>query len=255
MLILLSTTGQQPKRKALISGGSGIIKILSLMHMGFHPPYCRGTVMTDEKFLEFWGNFLLSAARGKKQADDIGTWTRQYFKNMNQIMTASQKGFSDLSEFSVMFRKFYGLDQIPEQSTEYESTMRKSTSDFQKSLNDYLGMMGMVSKAEHLALVGKYEKLKEKCENQEETIKHLRMILNAKGMVQGQGEAVKGLQDIVKDQTELFRNMIAGYGQQAGKEKLPDKTVPDQQQTEPKENAKKGEKKDDRHKKCNETDG
>jgi SMC interacting uncharacterized protein involved in chromosome segregation len=209
--------------------------------------------MTDEKFLEFWGNFLLSAARGKKQADDIGTWTRQYFKNMNQIMAASQKSFSDLSEFSVMFRKFYGLDQIPEQSKEYESKMKTSASDFQKSLNDYLGMMGMVSKAEHLALVGKYEKLKEKCESQEETIRHLRMLLNAKGMAQG--DAVKGLQDIVKDQTELFRNMMAGFGQQAVKENISDKTGPGQHQTEPKEKVKKGEKKDDRHQACNETDG
>ncbi|OQX25610.1 MAG: hypothetical protein BWK80_14665 [Desulfobacteraceae bacterium IS3] len=209
--------------------------------------------MTDEKFLEFWGNFLLSAARGKKQAEDVGTWTRQYFKSMNQIMTASQKGFSDLNEFSVMFRKFYGLDKIPEQSPEYESRMKTSASDFQKSLNDYLGMMGMVSKAEHLALVRKYEKLKEKCADQEETVRHLRMLLDTKGTVQG--ETVRTLQDIMKDQTELFRNMVAGIGQQSGKENPPDKTDPNHQQIVLKENTKKGEKEDDRHKTCNQTDG
>ncbi len=208
--------------------------------------------MTDEKFLEFWGNFLLSAARGKKQAEDVGTWTRQYFKSMNQIMAASQKGFSDLNEFSVMFRKFYGLDHIPEQSPEYESRMKTSASDFQKSLNDYLGMMGMVSKAEHVALVRKYEKLKEKCADQEETVRHLRMLLDTKGTVQG--EAVRTLQDIMKDQTELFRNMMAGIGQQTGKENPPDKTGPGQQIVL-KENTKKGEKEDDRHKTCNQTDG
>lgn len=209
--------------------------------------------MTDEKFLEFWGNFLLSAARGKKQAEDVGTWTRQYFKSMNQIVATSQKGFSDLSEFSVMFRKFYGLDQIPEQSPEYESRMKTSASDFQKSLNDYLGMMGMVSKAEHLALVRKYEKLKEKCADQEETVRHLRMLLDTKGTAQG--EAVRTLQDIMKDQTELFRNMMTGVGQQTGKEDPPDKTGPDHQQIVLKENTKKGEKEDDRHKTCNQTDG
>lgn len=205
--------------------------------------------MTDEKFLEFWGNFLLNAARGKKQAEDMGTWTRQYFKSMNQMMESTQKGFSDLNEFSAMFRKFYGLDQIPEQSAEYENKMKKSASDFQKSLNDCLGMMGMVSKAEHLALIEKYEKLKAKSEDQEESIKHLRMLLDAKGVAQG--DAVRNLNNIMKDQTELFRNLMTGFGQ-IGK-------VSDQNDTNhktgPEDHVKKGEIEDDRHQTCNQTDG
>lgn len=163
----------------------------------------------DEKFLEFWGNLMLSAARGKRQSDDISNWIQKSFGSFGDL--TAQQSVPGFEELATMFRKFYGLDQLPERSAEYQNMAKKASEDFQNSFNDYLGMMGMVSRKDHLPLVEKYEKLKEKCADQEETIKHLRMLLQAKE--EGHGNAIRNLQDITKDQTQLFQKMMLGFGQ------------------------------------------
>jgi hypothetical protein len=145
----------------------------------------------DENFLEFWGNFLLSAARKKKQVDDVTAWM--------------QKGFTGFEEMTAMFRKFYGLDQMSEQSADYKKMTEKAMQDFQQSFREYMGALDFVPRREHLNLVEKYENLKEKCSAQEETIRHLKMLLNAKGIDQ--------FQHLIKDQGELFQNMIKSFGQ------------------------------------------
>ena len=48
----------------------------------------------DRHFLEFWGNFLVNAAKEQKRLEDLSNWMQQGFKF---------KGFDDLTE---MFRKF-----------------------------------------------------------------------------------------------------------------------------------------------------
>jgi hypothetical protein len=67
--------------------------------------------------------------------------------------------------------------------------------------------MGVVPKDEHLALVKKYEELKEKVTAQEETIEHLRMLLEAK-KVETQGELVQGFQEIIEKQSEQFQETM-----------------------------------------------
>ncbi|MDM8525385.1 hypothetical protein QUF80_18620 [Desulfococcaceae bacterium HSG8] len=143
----------------------------------------------DENFLEFWGNFLISTARKKKQADDMTAWM--------------QKASTGFDELMPMFRKFYGLEQLSEQSEDYKNMTEKAMLDFQGTFKEYMGALDFVPKREHLALVSKYETLKEKCADQEETIKHLRMLLNAKGAEQ--------VQDIMREQGELFQGMVEGF--------------------------------------------
>jgi NCAIR mutase (PurE)-related protein len=86
-------------------------------------------------------------------------------------------------------------------------TWKKASENFQKSFKDYLNLMGVVSKDEHLALVRKYEELKEKLGAQEETIKHLRMLLEEK-KVDTQGELVQGFQEIIEKQSEQFQETM-----------------------------------------------
>ncbi len=69
--------------------------------------------------------------------------------------------------------------------------------------------MGVVPKDEHLTLIKKYEALKEKVAAQEETIKHLRMLLEEKGT--GQGDMIRGFQDLVKKQTEQFQELMKDF--------------------------------------------
>ena len=76
---------------------------------------------------------------------------------------------------------------------------------------NYLYLVGVVSKGEHLALVKKYEELKEKVVVQEETIKHLRMLLEEK-KVETQGELVQEFQEIIEKQSEQFQETMETLG-------------------------------------------
>jgi hypothetical protein len=175
-----------------------------------------GGMAMDEKFLEFWGNLLINAARSKKQTDDVNHWMQKTLEQFREWT-----GFPvtrAVDDMWAMFRKFYGFEHLPERSTEYQAMFKKASEDFQKSFADYQSMMGMVSKREHLALVERYEKLKETCADQEETINHLKLLLkNVKDQEEGEN-AVRNLQKIMKDQTDLFQKMMTGFTQTYAKE-------------------------------------
>jgi hypothetical protein len=146
----------------------------------------------DSHFLEFWGNYLTNAAKGQKQLEDMAGWMGQGLRGFEYLTT--------------LFRKTYGLDRIPEDSPDYLKTWKKAEQDFRTSFKDYLSYFGVVPGEEHLALVKKYEELKEKAAAQEETIRHLRLLLSQK-MVD-QGEAFKGFQDVAKEQAAQFQDMM-----------------------------------------------
>jgi len=168
----------------------------------------------DEKFLELWGNMLINAARGKKQSKDFFNWLQTGFPGVmgeNRNRTAD----TGLEDLNAAFKQIYGLNKLSEQSDEYKKLSDKALKDFKQSYKDYLTMMGFVSSEEHLALVEKYEKLKTRSRDQEETIKHQQMLLNAKGAADA-SEMMSPLQDMVKKQGEVFQHMMEDFGQYFG---------------------------------------
>ena len=151
----------------------------------------------DPHFLEFWGNFLVNASKEQRRLKDLYEWMQQGFN-----------GFDDLTE---MFRKFYGLDHMEKDTPAYLETMKKASENFLESFKDYLDLMGMVPKDKHLALVQKYEALKEKVADQEETIKNLQLLLEEK-RAESQGELVQGFQDLIEKQSKQFQKTMETFG-------------------------------------------
>jgi len=151
----------------------------------------------DKHFLEFWGNFLINSAKEQKRMEDLTKWMQQGFK-----------GFNDLTE---MFKKFYGLEQMEKDSPAYMDTWEKASENFLNSYKDYLNLMGMVSKDEHLTLSKKYEELKEKAAAQEETIHHLRLLLKEK-KTESQEELVQGFQNLIEKQSKQFQETMETLG-------------------------------------------
>ena len=151
----------------------------------------------DRHFLEFWGNFLINAAKGQKQLEGMSKWMEQ--------------GFEGFDELTTMFRKFYGLEDMEKNTPAYMETWKKASENFHKSYKDYLRMMGVVPKDEHLELVRKYEEIKKKVAAHEETIKHLRMLLEEK-KAETQGEFVKGFREILEKQSEQFQETMETLG-------------------------------------------
>ena len=122
----------------------------------------------NRHFLEFWGKALLQAAQSQKQLEDLAKWC--------------QRGFLGFQDYTQLFKATYGLDEMAESSPDYFTLWKKSEDDFRESFKEYLNLLGMVPREEYAALARKYEELKEKVAEQEETIKLLRMLLEEKGL-------------------------------------------------------------------------
>ncbi len=148
----------------------------------------------DKRFLEFWGNLFLNVAQGQKQLSEITKWIDQ--------------GFSGFENLQAMFRNYYGLD---EERPDYYELWNKAEADFQKSFKDYLSLLGVVPREEHVALVKKYEELKEKSAAQEETIGHLRMLLEEKGV--DQAKVMSGFEKMIAEQGEQFRELMQSFSE------------------------------------------
>ena len=151
----------------------------------------------DRHFLEFWGHSLLNAARGQKQLEDLAKWL--------------PRGFFNLQEFTPLFQKAYGLDHVAPDSPDYLKTWKKAEENFRESFQDYLNLLGAVPREEYAALAERYEKLKEKVVQQEETIQHLKMLLEQKGM--GYATATLEFQEMIKKQGEQFQELLKGFGE------------------------------------------
>ena len=150
----------------------------------------------NRQFLEFWGNFLVEVAKGQKQLEDFTKWTSQ-----------GLKGFEDLT---ALFRKAYGLENLQKDSPDYLNMWKNAEEDFWKSYRESMSWFGIVPREEHLELVKKYEDLKKKCEAQEETIKHLRMLLEAQSGVDYK-EMTKGFQELAQKQSDQFQKMMETF--------------------------------------------
>jgi len=157
-----------------------------------------GVRRIDKQFLEFWGYFMINAAKGQGQLEEMAKWMGQ--------------GFSGFENLTAMFGKFYGLDRLPADTPDYLKAWKEAAENFQKSFKDYLSLMGVVPRDEHLKLVKKYEDMKKRVADQEETIKNLRMLLDARGTAD-QAEVVKSFQDLMNKQSEQFQELTDSFGQ------------------------------------------
>ena len=146
----------------------------------------------DSKFLEFWGNYLLAAARGQKQLEDLNQWIGQGFK-----------GFEDLT---AMFNQFYGITPSRKKDAETTRAWQSAANDFHKSFDAYLNLMGMVPKDKYQTLEQKYAALQKKVAEQEESIEVLRKLLSEEGTYQG--ETVKAFQDLMNKQADAFETLM-----------------------------------------------
>jgi hypothetical protein len=151
----------------------------------------------DKNFLEFWGNLLINAAKGQRQLEDVTKWVAQ--------------GLKGLENFSDLFRKSYGLDGMKEDSPQYLKQWQHAAGEFQKSFKDYLGLMGVVPREEHLDLVQKHEELKKRIADQEETIKHLRTLLGQRDS--SQETVTQTFQDLMNKQAVQFQELMKNLGQ------------------------------------------
>ena len=165
----------------------------------------------DRKFLEFWGNFLLNAAKGQEQAESLNRMVREGFKTFEQQLS--------------LFEKFYGLDKKPDPSTPYAEMWAKASSDFAKSYQEFLGLMGTVPREDYEALAREHEALKKKAADLEEALRRVKKKTGSGAA--DPTEVVKGFEGLMQKQTEQFQALVTSYG------KLYQEKKPGKKSTEP----------------------
>ena len=153
----------------------------------------------NRHFLEFWGKALLQAAKSQKQLEDLATWFN--------------RGFLGFQDYTQLFKTAYGLDDMAEDNPDYVSLWKKAEEDFRDSFKDYLNLLGVVPREEYAAMARRCEELEGKLAEQEETLKHLRLLAEEKGM--GLEATTLEFQKLIKKQGEQFQKFIKGMGKSA----------------------------------------
>ena len=151
----------------------------------------------DTNFLEFWGNLLISIARGQKQTEDMTRWLNQGFTGVDSLMAP--------------FKKFYGLDQVSPSTAKYEELWNKQLESFRDSYQEYLKLLDVVPRREYQKVQEENQALKKQILEMEKAIKDLRMLVAGK-MGSSASEAVKSFQDLVVSQMDKFQEMMRSFG-------------------------------------------
>jgi Asp-tRNA(Asn)/Glu-tRNA(Gln) amidotransferase B subunit len=149
----------------------------------------------DRHFLEFWGHYLLSVARGQKQLEDITRWIRQ--------------GCQGANEMTEMFKNYYGLEDDGMSTPESRSAWEKAASDFKESFRDYFRIMGWISEEKYQALEEENQSLKETIAEQEQTIKRLRNLIRQP--VIDQSQTLDVLRELINKQSDEFQQLLANF--------------------------------------------
>lgn len=123
--------------------------------------------MTDPKFLEFWGNYLIAVARGQKQLQDLSQWMQQGFQNMEGL--------------AAMFKTSYNLENLQPDTRAFQDAWKKATADFRKSFKEMFNQLGWVTEEEFHELQQENQGLRRQISQQENTIRQQRALLAEKG--------------------------------------------------------------------------
>lgn len=159
----------------------------------------------DSQFLKFWGEFLLKAAEGHRQWDDMTRWM--------------QSGFPPLGEMAALFRKCYGL---PDSNTaESNKLWRQTTADFRNILEAYAPLWGWIPLDRYNQLKSKTERLETTVVEQARLIEQLEALLDDRNL--GHMSMVTRFQNVIDDQSRAFEKLMQSMVASSG---TPEETDP-----------------------------
>jgi hypothetical protein len=159
----------------------------------------------DGAFLKFWGEFLLQAAAGQRQIEELTRWV--------------QNGLPSSGELADLFRRCYGLSSgsTPETGAPWE----EATADFREALEAYAPLWGWVPLDRYDQLREENESLKAQLSEQARLIKRLEALMEDEDM--GHMTMVARFQNLIADQSKAFDDLMQKI--------VPPSEAPDENQT------------------------
>lgn len=148
----------------------------------------------EEYFYEFWKNQLITVEKGQKQMQD-----------MTKLIMQGLSGFEEVPE---MFGKFCSMDFWSKETCDYIKAWEMTREDFQRFFKDYLNLMGLVPKHEHLALINKYNDQKKEISDQKKLVADQeKEIARQKKIVTDQKKEISKQKTLVVDQKKLVTDL------------------------------------------------
>jgi len=155
----------------------------------------------DPKFLEFWGEALLGAARGQRQLEEAADWVN--------------KGFSSFGDVGALFRRAYGLETVPEKSPDFQPQWEQAAEAFRSSMKEFNALLGVVPMKEYMDLLSRYEKSEKTVAERDERIRHLETVLARESF--GREPLQEDLRKLANLQGEQFAELMRKLGFIPGK--------------------------------------
>lgn len=151
----------------------------------------------DSRLLETWLRMSADAVRGADQAQEALEMLGQNPLSPDQA-----------NRWLELWTSFAGT-----KSGSGERASAPTFQEFQRSLEDWWSVMGVVPRYRYTELLRRYEELKERLEKSEETVRHLREILASEGRSLGP-EAQRTLaqwEDMTKKTLEAQRSWASAW--------------------------------------------
>ncbi len=134
-----------------------------------------------------------------------------------------QQGFRGYEDLAKRFQQAGSSGKSGADPSDYFKNWQQAQENITESFKELLSLLNVVPRDEYLSLAKKYEGLKEKVASQEETIKHLRLLL---AQTQGTSQDVLSseLNSLLEKQTEQFQKLMENFGQMFKEDTKSDKT-------------------------------
>jgi len=146
----------------------------------------------DAKFYEFWEDFIKKAGSGTIKADALTDW-----------MTGDIATSGKLTD---MFKKIYGLDQVPADAPDYEEMAASAREAFNRSLSNFYAALEVVPKKDYDTLEKNYEVLQQQVADLEAVISQLKLLF--KTSAPDVEDGIRPLNKMLKTQNEHFLKMM-----------------------------------------------
>ena|GEM_PF-2026748 len=145
----------------------------------------------DEKMFRFWSDFFRQAAEGQARVDEIRHWM--------------ESGMRATGEIREWFQKWIEQTGFPGDAA--VKPMEEFMAEFNRAIQPFIINFGMVPKTVYLELEEKYNALKQRAAEQEETIRRLRRMVADKEIGGGAEEGDR-FAELLAAQQQQFRQWM-----------------------------------------------
>ncbi len=160
-----------------------------------------------EKFLEYWGNFLVSASKNNQSSQDIVNWISKNKDQLRYIANWVRQTYSGYEEFKDLFYQTWGIDKESDYIPDFFKNWKKAEQEFQQNISDFFAVFGAVPMHEHQAVLRENKKLKHQVEELHKKVRNLQQRLE-ETQIEDYKKMTEEVNQVITNQNKEFQNML-----------------------------------------------